>query len=52
MGYKPKWYDNKAILESRYVMQRKSIPEIAKEFGVSEETIRKLLIKHRLKRGK
>jgi hypothetical protein len=52
MVYKTKWYDNKAWLKLYYVDKGKSIPEIATFAGISEETVRNLLIKHGLRRNK
>jgi transposase len=52
MKYSPKWYDNHIWLALMYVEQGLKIPEIAEKAGVSDETIRKLLIKYDLMRGK
>jgi transposase len=51
MGYAPKWYDNSVWLRSSYIDKGMKIPEIAEFAGVSEETIRKLLIKYKIKRS-
>ena len=50
MGYKKKWYDNDLWLRFEYVRQGLSIEEIAKKAGVSEETVRKLLLKYEITR--
>jgi len=52
MKYTAKWYDNITWLRYMYIDNGKTIPEIATEAGVSDETIRKLLIKYNLMRGK
>lgn len=52
MAYRAKWYDDKEMLRLLYIKQGKDMDKIAAQLGVSHETVRKLLIKHNLKRGK
>lgn len=49
MGYKKKWYDSEKLMKLLYIDRGLSIDEIAEYIKVSDETVRKLLIKHRLK---
>lgn len=49
MSYKSKWYDNKEFLHLLYIKQGKTVEEIAKWIGISDETVRQLLIKHKLR---
>ena len=43
-----KLYENKAFLTKRYLVEKKSLEEIAKECGVSHQTIYRYLVKHNL----
>jgi DNA-binding XRE family transcriptional regulator len=47
--YKKKWYDNSQWLRMMYVEKKLTKGEIADYAGVSEETIRKLLISYGIK---
>jgi transposase len=50
--YKRKWYDDFDWLHLTYVTQGMKISKIAARAHVSDETIRQLLLKHGLKKGK
>jgi orotate phosphoribosyltransferase-like protein len=52
MAYKKKWYDDYSVLQLMYIKKGQTIDEIAATLNVSNETVRRLLIKHDLKRGK
>lgn len=52
MRYKKKWYDDYDWLHLQFVINKRSIPDIAASIQVSEETVRQLLLKHGLKKGK
>lgn len=43
-----KLYENKSYLTKRYIVDKKSLEEIAKECGVSHQTIYRYLVKHNL----
>lgn len=43
-----KLYESKAYLAKRYLVEKKSLEEIAKECGVSHQTIYRYLVKHNL----
>lgn len=47
----PKLYESKAYLTKRYVAEKKSLEEIAKECGVSHQTIYRYLVKFGLIRN-
>jgi AcrR family transcriptional regulator len=46
-----KLYENKAYLTKRYSIDKKSLEEIAKECGVSHQTIYRYLVKFNLIRA-
>jgi len=46
-----KLYESKAYLTKRYLVEKKSLEEIAKECGVSHQTIYRYLVKHSLIRA-
>lgn len=52
MAYKPKWYDNKQFLQMLYIDKGWSMSEIASYIGISFETVRVLLAKHNITKGK
>jgi len=52
MRYKKKWYDSYDWLKMMYIDKTLTISEIAESIGVSDETIRQLLMRHKLKRRK
>ena len=45
-------YKSKAWLYKRYIVERKSIVDIAKEAGCSHMTIQRYLEKHKIVKGK
>lgn len=47
-----KWYDNETWLRMQYIDKGLTDFEIAKQTGCSRETIRKLLIKYGIRKGK
>jgi DNA-binding transcriptional regulator LsrR (DeoR family) len=47
-----KWYDDHGLLRELYITQKLSKVEISARLGVTEETVRLLLIKHGLEKGK
>lgn len=51
MKYRRKWYDNEQWLRMMYIDKRLRISEIANYAGVSDETIRKMLIKYGITKG-
>lgn len=52
MGYKKRWYDDEAWLRLSFIDKGMKVAEMAQYAGVSTETMRKLLIKYNLTKGK
>lgn len=52
MGYKKKWYDDESWLRLSYIDKGMKVGEIAQYAGVSQETVRKLLLKYNIVKGK
>lgn len=51
-NYKAKWYDSELLMKMLYIDKKMSVAEIADYCSVSDETVRKMLRKYGLVKGR